>query len=855
MRLAWLWPLACILPFNAEARGLTVEDLLSNEQYTQILPATRAGVVVVGRTRPYRDAGDYQYDWFTRRVLSELWTFSPGRPGGLVRLLGGQTGTGYWAAGLSPSGRRLAVFRLSRNRLDLGIVDLATRGVRWLTVAPDMPYANPNPSWLDDDHVLLVTRPDRSLPWMLDFAFDPARRSPVAWATTSLGRSASVSSLGSGRKLGQRDRSPSRDLIVYDLRSGGIRRLVQKGDIADVLLSHDRRQVAVMRDGVDIAVDQTRPADPADLTRAHQLDLIDLRSGRITSACRDCDALPNLLSWSASSSQLLFYARSPNMPWTKGALYVARISPGKASASPATPFPGFDALIDPAAPGVIAVHARWMGEQPVLLGAPAKSAGGLASPIDWYVAGPRGPRALTAGAGSSAQVLASSAGTIAYLTKGRLLRGTPDGPPTPILPDDHVEWAIASLDPVLEGTRRALNPDPDGTTLMIRHGQKVMPIDLSGTGKVLRRYSDLSSDSQIVATLPAQDSVLTLDPLEGGSTTLALNSRDGVTPFGTLNSNLSDVVPATAVVLKDKDADGQVIQHHLYLPTTQGTSPLVVLPYPGTVLPAVAPRPDVAAFIAVTNVQLLVAQGYAVLEPSMPVPQDGKGRAWSNPLDRIAHQIEGAIGAAIATGRIDRTRVAVYGHSYGGYAALAMATHGEVVRSVIASAAPTNLAAAYGVIDPRAKTQDSGISTVIAFGWFEGGQGALGTQPWVSPERYVAASPVFHAGEMTVPVLLIHGEFDYLPVAGAEQLFMTLYRQNKTALLLRYAAEGHSIRSPGNIRDEWSHIFAWLAEMGPPYSPPKHSDADLDPGSGTLPIAHPSLDRRVQHQRSGEIAP
>lgn len=854
MRLAWLWPLACILSSNAHARGLTVEDLLSNEQYTQIVPAPRAGVVVVGRTRPYKDAGDYRYDWFTRRVLSELWTFTPGRPAGLVRLLGGKPGTGYWGAGLSPSGRRLAVFRLSRNRLDLGIVDLANRGVRWLKVAPDMPYANPNPAWLDDDHLLLVTRPDRSLPVMLDFGFEPARRSRVAWATTSTGQRASVSPLGSGSMLGQRDRAPSRDLIVYDLRSGGIRRLLS-GDIADVLLSHDRRRIAVMRDGVDIAVDQTRPADPADLTRAHQLDLMDLRTGRITSACRDCDVLPNLLSWSASSSQLLFYARSSNMPWTKGALLVARISRGKASASPATPFPGFDALVDPAAPGIVAVHARWMGEQPALLGTPVKSRGGSAAPTDWYVAGKHGATALTGGAGSSAQVLASSADHIVYLLKGGLLRGTPHGPPIRILPDDHVDTAIASLDPVLQGTRNVLNPDLNGTTLMIRHGQTVTPIDLSGTGKVLRRYSDLSANSQIVASLPALDAVLTLDPLKGGASTLALNKRGGVTAFGMLNGTLSDVVPVPAVVLRDKD-DGQVIQHHLYLPTTRsGTYPLVVLPYPGTEQPSVAPPPDVSAFIPVTNVQLLVAQGYAVLEPSMPVPEGKQGVAWSNPLDRIARQVDGAIRAAVATGRIDRTRVAVYGHSYGGYAALSMATHGDVVRSVIASAAPTNLAAAYGVIDPRAKTQDAGISTTIAFGWFEGGQGKLGVPPWVSPERYIAASPVFHAGEMTVPVLLIQGEFDYLPVAGAEQLFMTLYRQNKTALLLRYAAEGHLIRSPANIRDEWRHIFAWLAEMDRPKGTPRHSVAAANPGSGTLPITDPSLDRRIEHQGSREIAP
>ncbi|TCM00764.1 prolyl oligopeptidase family serine peptidase [Sphingomonas sp. PP-CC-3G-468] len=853
MRPAWLLPLACILTTTAHARGLTVEDLLANEQYTQVLSAPRAGVVVVGRTRPYKNGDDYRYDWFTRRALSELWTFTAARPT-LVRLLGGETGTGYWAAGLSPNGQRLAVFRLRRNRLDLGVVDLARRTVRWARVAPDMPYANPNPAWLDDDHLLLVTRPDRSLPTMFDFAFEPARRSPAAWHKTSKGLRASVSALGSGYMLGQRDRAPPRDLTIYDLRSGSVRRLLQ-GDIADVLLSPDRRRAAIVRESGDLKIDQTHPADPADLTRAHRLDLVDLPTGRITAACDHCDVLPNLLAWSPSGMQLLFYARSPETPWSKGALLVTT-NRGHEYVRPARPFPNFTALIDPAAPGVVAVHARWMGERPVLLGAPWMSSAVSTPVTDWYVSGSHGFQPLTAGAGSSAQVLASAAGHLTYLAKGLLLRGTPEGPPRPLLPDDHIEAAIVPLDPLLYGTRQILNPDPNAVSLVVRHGATSTPIDLSGTGDVRHRYADLPSTVQIIATLPAQNAVLEIANLRGGASTLALLAPGHVTRFGTINRNLSDVIPVPAVVLSDQDQNGHPIYHYLYLPPHRiGALPLVVLPYPGTVLPAVAPASDVAAFMPVANVQLLVSKGYAVLEPSMPLPTVAQAEGKISPLDRIADQIEGAIKVAVATGRIDRTRVAVYGHSYGGYAALAMATHGNVVRSVIASAAPSNLVAAYGVIDPRAKTQDGGISTTIAFGWFEGGQGMLGAPPWVAPERYIEASPLFQAGAMTVPTLLIHGEFDYIPVAGAEQMFMALYRQNKTAFLLRYAAEGHTIRSPANIRDEWRHIFTWLDRMNMPTTASFAVDPGPKLGSGALPVADPRLDRRIEHQRTGNVLP
>ncbi|MDQ0839260.1 alpha/beta hydrolase family protein [Sphingomonas faeni] len=852
MRQAWLLPLACLLSPPVQARGLSVEDVLANEEYTQVLPAPRAGVVVIGRTRPYKEAGNYRYDWFTRRVLSELWTFSSAEPSRLVRVLGGEVGTGYWAAGLSPSGRRLAVFRLREDRLALGILDLARGSVRWLKTAPDMPYSNPNPSWLDDDHLLLVTRPDGSLPAMLAFGFEPARRAPASWALTAQGLQAAVSVLGSGSMLGKRDRAPARYLTIYDIRTGAVRRLLD-GDIVDVLVSPDRRRVAIVREDADLGVDQTRTADPADLTRARRLDIVDLSTGRATPACKRCDVLPNLLAWSPSSGKLIFYARTSNAPWTNGKLLVAS---GRLGDHPETPFPNFVASLDTASAGAITVHARWMGEQPVLLGSPSVTAASSPPVADWYLRGRDGRGPVASGAGPTARIVGSSAGSLTYLTNGRLLRATFDGPPTELVTDGKVETATAPLDPLLDGARSALNPDPESTLVLVRHAGTSTPIDLARTGDVLHRYQDVMSDVRIVAGLPAQNAVLQLAPLGGSAATLRLRSADRVVTLDAINRNLADVAAVTPVVLKGRGADGAAVSHHLYLPAGgTGAAPLVVMPYPGVVLSAAASTPNVATFNPTTNIQLLVAQGYAVLEPSMPAPTNAPVNERWSPLDRIANQITEAIGDAVATGRIDRTRVAVYGHSYGGYAALAMATHGDVVRCVIASAAPANLAAGYGAIDPRQKTQDAGIFTTAAFGWFESGQGTLGATPWASPERYVKNSPLFRAGAMNAPLLLIHGEFDYVPVAGAEQLFMALYRQNKTAVLLRYAAEGHVIRSPGNIRDEWKRIFAWLGQMDRPAAVSHAGLPSERLSSQTLPIPYPSLDRGIQHQRPGHVAP
>ena len=60
------------------------------------------------------------------------------------------------------------------------------------------------------------------------------------------------------------------------------------------------------------------------------------------------------------------------------------------------------------------------------------------------------------------------------------------------------------------------------------------------------------------------------------------------------------------------------------------------------------------------------------------------------------------------------------------------------------------------------------------------------------------------------PLMLIHGDYDFVDVNEAEQMFNALNRQGKDALFVRYWGEGHVIGSPANIRDMWWRITQWL---------------------------------------------
>ena len=64
------------------------------------------------------------------------------------------------------------------------------------------------------------------------------------------------------------------------------------------------------------------------------------------------------------------------------------------------------------------------------------------------------------------------------------------------------------------------------------------------------------------------------------------------------------------------------------------------------------------------------------------------------------------------------------------------------------------------------------------------------------------------------PLLLIHGQYDKRgSPAQAESFFNALKRQGRTARLMRYWGEGHSLtNSPAIVRDVFRETMAWLDE-------------------------------------------
>src|SRR5690606_1463584 len=124
-----------------------------------------------------------------------------------------------------------------------------------------------------------------------------------------------------------------------------------------------------------------------------------------------------------------------------------------------------------------------------------------------------------------------------------------------------------------------------------------------------------------------------------------------------------DFVEPSPVDYEDKK--GRTLRAWLYRPASNLKAeppPLIVVPYPGS-----QPSPDrPAEGQTPANVQLMVAQGYAVLLPNLARP-DHRGE----PAKDMAEDILLAVEAAAASGGFDPDKLIVWGHSFGAYAAMA----------------------------------------------------------------------------------------------------------------------------------------------------------------------------------------
>jgi dipeptidyl aminopeptidase/acylaminoacyl peptidase len=156
---------------------------------------------------------------------------------------------------------------------------------------------------------------------------------------------------------------------------------------------------------------------------------------------------------------------------------------------------------------------------------------------------------------------------------------------------------------------------------------------------------------------------------------------------------------------------------------------------------------------------------------------------------------------AIGRGWTDPARVAIFGGSYGGYAALCGAAFTpELFCCAVAIAPPTNVAAMITAIPAHAKPSLDQAHRRIG-------------HPDTDAELLWSRSPISRVDDIRIPLLIAQGVNDpRVPLADTDKFVERLRQLGKPVVYRRFEDEGHHVANPEERVDFYREAEQFLAE-------------------------------------------
>lgn len=193
------------------------------------------------------------------------------------------------------------------------------------------------------------------------------------------------------------------------------------------------------------------------------------------------------------------------------------------------------------------------------------------------------------------------------------------------------------------------------------------------------------------------------------------------------------------------------------------------------------------------EVQWLANRGYAVLQVNYR-SSIGFGKSFTNlgnlEWGRKMHEdLLDAVNWAIKEGIADSSKIAIYGGSYGGYAALWGATNsGDVFKCAVDIVGPSNLQTLLATFPAYWASFMEQCYRQVGDPRTEEGKALL-------KER----SPLTHVDKIKVPILIAHGEKDpRVKQAESEQIVAAMKEKNLPYIYMLFMDEGHGFARPEN---------------------------------------------------------
>ncbi|MEL7119767.1 MAG: prolyl oligopeptidase family serine peptidase, partial [Bacteroidota bacterium] len=187
-----------------------------------------------------------------------------------------------------------------------------------------------------------------------------------------------------------------------------------------------------------------------------------------------------------------------------------------------------------------------------------------------------------------------------------------------------------------------------------------------------------------------------------------------------------------------------------------------------------------------------IQNGYFVFQPDIVYKTNHPGES---AVDCVVPAVE----KAIKTGMIDKDKVGIMGHSWGGYQTAFLVTQTDIFSAAIAGAPLTNMISMYNSIYWNSGTPDQQI--------FETSQGRLREPYWNLMDEYIANSPIFQAQNIKTPMLMTFGDKDgAVDYHQGIEMYITMRRLSKPLIMLLYAGENHGLAKKENQIDYFTKV-------------------------------------------------
>nr|CRL67208.1 dipeptidyl aminopeptidase/acylaminoacyl peptidase [Mycolicibacterium komanii] len=254
-------------------------------------------------------------------------------------------------------------------------------------------------------------------------------------------------------------------------------------------------------------------------------------------------------------------------------------------------------------------------------------------------------------------------------------------------------------------------------------------------------------------------------------------------------------LPGTLTELETTTDDGTRVRSWLVLPAVDGEAPLLLWIHGG-------PLNSWNVWSWRWNPWLLAARGYAVLLPdpglSTGYGQDFIARGWGAWGGAPFDDLMAITDAACAHPRIDASRTAAMGGSFGGYMANWVAGHTDRFDAIVTHAS-------LWALDQFGATTDS------SYYWLRE----------MTREMAEQNSPHRHVGRIRTPMLVIHGDKDYrVPIGEALRLWYELLTHSALPAdadgdsphrFLYFPSENHWVLTPQHAKIWYQVVIGFLA--------------------------------------------